>query len=200
MKLGLYQLKYPARKLLMWLLPLVKDVSPNQVSLWMLPVGFFIAFFSYVGFTGLPIFLLFALILCLLRMILGTLDGLMAVHFNKQSPTGEILNRLAPELCDIMYLVALILVRPDLTILGLAMLCFGWLTCFSGLLGLVIGRPIQSVGPVGQTDRLAAFMVILLLQYWFVSVDFVQIFMWWCVIGGLITVSIRLWRTLNVPS
>ncbi len=198
MKIGLYQLKYPARKLIEWVLPFVKDVSPNTISFLMLPVGLAIAVCSYVGLHSYPGLLLVAFLFCFLRMFLGTLDGLMAMRFNKESPTGELLNRLAPELCDVMYLIAITLARPDLYVLGLTVICLAWLTSFLGTLGSLVSRPIQSVGPVGQTDRLAAFMLVLLLQYFGASIDFIQFFMWWCIGGGILTVMLRLWRTFYV--
>lgn len=200
MKIGLYHLKYAARKLIAWALPYVENVNPNTISILMLPVGAAVAISSYLGFKHFPELLLVSVILCILRMFLGTLDGLMAVHFNKQSPEGEILNRLTPELCDMMYLIAIILAKPELNVVGLFVIGLAWLTSFSGLLGLFVARPIQSVGPVGQTDRLAAFMIILLLQYVDSSTNFIQIFMWWCLGGGIITVAFRLWRTFNVST
>jgi phosphatidylglycerophosphate synthase len=200
MKMGLYHLKYPFRKLIEWVLPCVKNVSPNTVSLLMLPVGLAIACCSYLGLNSHPQLLLSAFLLCFLRMFLGTLDGLMAVRYNKASVSGEMLNRLAPEICDVMYLIAIVLARPDLDRLGLSMICLAWLTSFSGLLGPLVGRPIQNEGPVGQTDRLAAFMAALLLLYFGASIDSIRIFMWWCIGGGIATVALRLWRTIHAPS
>lgn len=200
MKIGLYQLKYPARKLIEWALPFLKNVSPNTVSLLMLPVGFAIALFTYLGLNGYPWLLLPTLLLCFLRLFLGTLDGLMAIRFNKESPTGEILNRLTPELCDVMYLIALVLAIPNLWILGALVISLAWLTSFSGIIGILVGRPIQSMGPLGQTDRLAAFMLALFLQSFGFSVDCIQIFMWWCLIGGIVTVMLRLGKTLHAAS
>jgi CDP-diacylglycerol--glycerol-3-phosphate 3-phosphatidyltransferase len=200
MKIGLYQLKYPARKWIEWVLPFLKNVSPNKVSLLMLPVGVAIALSSYAGLSDSPIYLLIAFFLCIVRMFLGTLDGLIAVRFKKESPSGELLNRLAPELCDMMYLIAILAAKPDLTFLGIFLICLAWLTSFSGMLGPLVGRTLQSIGPVGQTDRLAAFLLLLLLQYFFASIDLVPLFIGWCIGGGMITISLRLWRTFYVSS
>lgn len=197
MKIGLYQLKYPARKVIEWVLPFVRDVNPNTVSLLMLPVGLVIALCSYAGLKTNSWLLIAAFFLCFLRMFLGTLDGLMAVRFNKSSANGEILNRLAPEFCDAMVLVAIIFAKPEYSVLGTFLLVLAWLTSFSGTLGLFVGRAIQSVGPVGQTDRLAAFMLMILLQYFFPSIDFIYFFMWWCIVGGIITITLRVWRSFN---
>lgn len=200
MGIGLYRLKYPFRKLIEWSLPLVKDVSPNTISWLMLPAGLAAAFSFYFGFNGYPILLLVSFFLCFVRMFLGTLDGLMAVRFAKESPEGEIINRLTPELCDVFYLAALIFADPHWMLLGGLAIGMAWLTSFAGLIGAIVQKPIQSVGPVGQTDRLAAFMLFLLLQYlsfklsW--EIDFIKIFLAWCIVGGVGTVVYRLWRTL----
>lgn len=198
MKLGLYQLKYPARKLIEGVLPYVKDLSPNTISLLLLPVGLGIAFCTYLGLHEYPNLLLIGFVLCFIRMFLGTLDGLMAVRFDKSTSKGELLNRLTPELCDVMYLAAIVLARPDLQLPGFFMLALAWLISFSGMLGAVVHQPTQSVGPVGQTDRLATFMLVLLLAYYQVSFDVIALFVWWGIVGGIFTVSLRLWRTFHV--
>lgn len=199
--IGLYNLKYPARKLIEWTLPFVRNVNPNTVSWLMLPVGFGVALCSYFGGNGYPTLFLWAPFLIVLRMFLGTLDGLMAVRFNKESPKGEIINRLSPELCDVMYLVALTIAQPEWLLLGVFSLAIAWLTTFAGLVGVLVKKPIQSVGPVGQTDRLAAFIGFSFLQYFSVTmnwqIDFIGVFLWWCIAGGLLTISFRLWRTLK---
>ena len=198
MKLGLYQLKYPARKLIEGFLPYVKNVNPNTISLLLLPVGLGMAFCTYLGLHKYPSLLLISFALCIIRMFLGTLDGLMAVRFDKSTPKGELLNRLTPEFCDVMYLVAIVVARPDLQLLGLFMLALAWLISFTGMLGAVVHAPTQSVGPVGQTDRLATLMLVLLLAYYQVSFDVIAFFIWWGIVGGVFTVSLRLWRTFHV--
>lgn len=204
MNLGLYQLKYPARKLIEGVLPFFREVSPNTVSLSMLPVGLGIAFCCYFGLNGFPILLLVGIALTLLRMFLGTLDGLIAVRFNKDSPEGEIVNRLIPEICDSFYLAAILFAKTEWYFVGIFALVMSWLTSFSGLVGVLVGKPIQSVGPVGQTDRLAAFMIFACLEFFSMKhdwqIDFIKIFLYWCVCGGLITVFLRLLRTLKKGS
>ena len=201
MNIGLYNLKYSARKLIEWVLPLVRNVNPNTVSWSMLPVGFGVALCCYFGANGYPVLFLLGPFLIVLRMFLGTLDGLMAVRFNKESPKGEIINRLSPELCDIMYLVAIAIATPEWFVLGVFSLAIAWLTSFAGLIGMLVKMPVQSVGPVGQTDRLAAFMGFSFLQYFSLtmnwSIDFIAVFLWWCIVGGLLTISLRLWRNLQ---
>ena len=201
MDIGLYNMKYPVRKLISGVLPLMKDVNPNTVSWSMIPVGVAIAGCYYFAAQGQNVLYLVAIALTFLRMYLGTLDGLMAEHYKKGTPQGEMINRLTPELCDVMYLMAIAFSCFSHIFLGIIVMAVAWLTTFAGLIGLTAQKKIQSVGPVGQTDRLAALLVFTLLAYlsnqfhW--GVDFVQIFLIWAVAGGILTIILRLRRNLG---
>lgn len=197
MDIGLYNAKYAVRKLISGVLPLFKDVNPNTVSWILLPIGALTAFSIYAAETQ-PWLYLAAIVLVFARMFFGTLDGYMAVQFNKSSPWGEIVNRLAPELCDLMYMGTLVLVNREILIWGILALLLAWLTTFLGLVGATIGKPTHSVGPVGQTDKLTALQVFCLLEFLSIQygwgTHYMHIFIQWIVIGGIITVSLRLWR------
>jgi len=201
MPIGLYELKYPFRRMIAWVLPAFRNVSPNAISWALLPVGLATAAAYYFGTQGHAWLYLVGLGLILLRMFLGTLDGLVAVHYGKSTPKGELVNRIAPELCDVMYLAALAAARPEYLLPAIGALGLAWLISFSGLLGAVIGLPTQSVGPVGPTDRLAALQVLSLAAFlsaqfaW--GIDFILVFLYWCVIGGVLTVFLRLFFHLR---
>ena len=188
MNIGLYNLKYPARKLIAAVLPHLAHVNPNWVSLSLIPVGICTALAFYSGH------LLIGAGLIVLRMFLGTLDGLIAEHFQKKSVLGEVLNRLTPELCDLFLYGALALKLP---LWGTLALCTSWMTSFTGLIGLSVNRGIQSVGPTGQTDRLAALVLFSLLSLLPFDYDWLRIFLIWCTLGSLITISLRLKRVLS---
>src|SRR3989338_2856161 len=198
MDIGLYNMKYPVRKLISGALPLMKNVNPNTVSWLLIPVGMGIAVCYYFGAQGTPFLYICAILLTFLRMYLGTLDGLMAEHFKKGTPKGEMINRLTPELCDVMYLLALTLARPEWLLLGVGVLATAWLTTFAGLIGLTAQKKIQSVGPVGQADRLAALLLFTLLAYFSETknwgIDFLMLFLLWCIVGGTVTIVLRLQR------
>lgn len=201
MDLGLYNLKYGARRLISGVLPLLRNVDPNAISWCLLPVGAATAAVYWLAAQGRAWACLVGIGLVFLRMFLGTLDGLVAVHYRKGTPRGEIVNRLAPELCDVMLVATLALARPEWRIPGIGALALAWLTSFSGLIGAVVGKPTQSVGPVGQTDRLAALQVCSLAAFLAASfgwrVDFLEIFLWWTILGGVLTVVLRLYRSLR---
>lgn len=194
-------LKHPFRKLIGGLLPLCKNVSPNVISLLLLPVAIVTAW-AYVWAVQYPALYLAGIVLLFLRMLVATLDGLVAITFQKTSPEGELYNRITPEVADLLLLGALFLSHPDEPVLGALMLLTSWGITFFGMVGLVAGRPSQSVGPVGQTDRLAALMVFSLLQYlshklgW--GEDFMHWFFWWVIGGGMLTIALRVFRTFRV--
>jgi phosphatidylglycerophosphate synthase len=191
MDLGLYNLKYPARKLIGGALPALENVNPNAISWSLVPVGAATAACYYFAATGPAWLYLAGIGLIFLRMFLGTLDGLVAIHFQKGSPRGELVNRLAPELCDVMYMAALAVAHP---LPGIVALAVAWLTSFAGILGAVVGKPTQSVGPSGQTDRLAALQLLSLGACLWPRIDFMLVFLWWVIAGGCLTVALRLYR------
>lgn len=199
MDIGLYNLKYPFRKTISWLLPLVRHISPNAISWSLLPVGVLTAWCYYVA-KDHPLLYLAGAGLIFLRMIVSTLDGLAAVTFRKCTPEGEIVNRITPELCDALVMVAIVLAQQEHLALGVVALTIGWLTSFAGLVGLTGGKPVQSVGPVGQTDRISALLILSLVgtaNYFLAQpLDVLYWFLWWCVLGGLVTVVLRLSRQL----
>jgi CDP-diacylglycerol--glycerol-3-phosphate 3-phosphatidyltransferase len=138
------------------------------------------------------------LIFC--RLVVATLDGLVALEYGKATPAGEMVNRIAPELADLMMMGAILLSRPQYGELAVPVLLVAWATSFFCLIGLVAKRPIQSVGPCGQTDRLAALGICSLLQFlggfagW--SIDFIYVFLCWTLIGGTVTILLRATRSI----
>ena len=201
MDLGLYNLKYPARRLIGGTLPRFARTDPNHISWAMLPVGAGVAACLWGGAQGRPWLYLVAILLVFVRMFLGTLDGLVATQFGRSTTTGELANRLAPELCDAGYLLALALARPEWMLPGLLAVTAAWLTTFAGLVGATAGLPTQSVGPAGQTDRLAALQLASMIAWlggmrgW--HVDPLRLFLWWVAIGGALTIVLRLRRNLR---
>lgn len=200
MEIGLYNAKYPFRKLIHFLLWFCKNLDPNHLSLALIPIGFITAFIYYFA-NSVPTLYWFGIGLIFLRMIIGTLDGLVAENFNKQTANGAIMNRLTPEIADMMFMLAIILSKPpEYWLLGLFALTISWGICFAGLVGLAGGKQIQSVGPVGQTDRIIALILISGLQYFSLSgdwdFDFMKLFLWWVILGGSATIALRFYRLL----
>lgn len=148
--LGLYQTKYILRDVLRNI-PGVANLSPNALSLFAVVPGALAAWFLFEGQW------LFALLCIMGRMIINTLDGLVAEEFNKKSHLGGYLNRLPGELTDILIVLAFWNHASFPWTLALVVLT-GWVQIL-GVLGLAAGGPTQSVGPCGQTDRLAIILI-----------------------------------------
>jgi phosphatidylglycerophosphate synthase len=202
MNIGLYLFKMPFRKVIEFLLPPCKNISPNTISWSILPVGIAMSVLYYFIFNSGPNYLLLVgILLGFIRMIVATLDGLVAVSYNKSTVTGDIINRITPELCDLILYPVIIYFYFDYKILALLSLMLAWATPFFGYVGAACKCPVQSVGPVGQTDRLAALMLFSLLEYfsrtflW--NIDFFKYFLYWLVIGGTLTIFFRAYRHLN---
>lgn len=195
MVIGLYQLKYPVRRMIQGILPLCKNINPNVISLLLIPIGFATGY-CYLQANDHAGFYLIAIGLSLLRMFFGTLDGLVAEHFHKTGPMGEVMNRLTPEVADILTMSAIACANPEWLIPGVIAMGMCWMITFSGMASLLVNKPIQSIGPVGQTDRLVTLCIFSLLAYlssiyqW--DIDFINLFLYWVIIGGTLTIGLRL--------
>lgn len=149
--LGLYQQKYLLRR---WLdrIPGIARLQPNAVSLASIVPSAVAAAALYYGWWWLVILGIAG------RMILTTLDGHIAENYGKRTRVGGYLNRVPAEIGDAMLILA-IWPHAEPAWVALA-LVGGWMVNVFGLLGLVAGGSIQSVGPAGQTDRLAILAVV----------------------------------------
>ncbi|HVV67613.1 MAG TPA: hypothetical protein VHE99_01045 [Gammaproteobacteria bacterium] len=203
MDIGIYNAKYPFRKLIQFLLPYFKNTDPNTVSYALVPLGLLTALIYFFAPKCDWLYLL-GIVLIFLRMIVGTLDGLIAETFHKQSPKGEVNNRLTPECADILLMLAIALSLPASLPLGLFALGISWGISYTGIIGAVAGLKPQSVGPVGQTDRIASLILLSLLQFFSLhyawNFNFIILFLWWVIIGGLITIGLRIYRLFKLLS
>lgn len=148
--IGLYQAKY-------WLRGYLRNISgigkldPNVLSLFALVPGAVAAYCLYCGWW------LAGAIAIVCRMIVNTLDGLIAEEFNKTSNLGAYLNRAPGEVTDLLIALSLYPYVPAIESVALIVL-ISWVQTF-GLIPLVAQGKTQSVGPCGQTDRLAIIAV-----------------------------------------
>lgn len=184
--IGLYQQKYRLRRLLDRI-PGIGRLNPNAVSLASLLPSILAAWAFSESLWALAIAGIVG------RMILSTLDGLVAEGYGKKSALGAYLNRVPAEFGDVLILGAFVAqTDPRLVV---ALVAGAWLVNVFGVLGLVAGAPGQSVGPAGQTDRLA---LLLLANF---SALFTPVH--WDAIAGIlialmaITVALRIRRTIR---
>lgn len=184
--LGLYQTKYLLRNVLRKI-PGVSKLSPNLLSIAALGPGLLAAAFLFEGdWLG-------AILSILGRMVINTLDGLVAEEFNKKTYIGGYLNRLPGEFTDILIVLALYPHAPSHWVLPLIILT-GWVQVF-GLLGLAAGGSTQSVGPCGQTDRLAILMLGCVLALF--KVDVWPTLVALMCAGCAMTIGLRVYRSIR---
>ena len=184
--LGLYQAKYTLRTLLRKI-PSIDQLSPNWLSCSTIIPGLATAYCLYQGWW------IGAVMAIALRMLLSTLDGLVAEEFNKKSPLGAYLNRLPGEITDLLIIAGLFPHAQLLWIIALIILT-SWVQTF-GLLGLVAGSKTQSVGPCGQTDRLAIIALTCIVEaFGFPGWQYVIPGM--CIGCGL-TILLRIFRSIR---
>ena len=152
--IGLYQTKFAARRLLD-LVPGIERLEPNAVSIASLVPSAFAALGLVNGWW-------LGVVLGIVgRMVLTTLDGHVAENYGKATRVGAYANRVPAEIGDVLILLALF-ARADPWWVAIV-LAGAWLVNVFGVLGLVAGGRTQSVGPAGQTDRLALLAIASLL-------------------------------------
>lgn len=148
--LGLYQSKYALRAVLDRV-PGLDRLDPNLVSVSAVVPSALAAVALFAGWWPLMIVGIVG------RMLLTTLDGHVAERYGKQTRLGIYLNRAPAEIGDVMLLLPLVVwAEPGWAVTAIGLAC---LVNVFGLLGLVAGGSIQSVGPAGQTDRLVLLLV-----------------------------------------
>jgi phosphatidylglycerophosphate synthase len=199
MDIGLYQFKHKFRSYLEKFLPHLERVDPNWITLLLLPIALLTAWTYRCAAESHSLYLV-GILLIGLRMVVSTLDGMCAEHYGKTTPLGTLLNRLCPEFADISLMLGLILSAGDNMDLAIWAMAIGWASAYLGIIGLAIGRPILSLGPVGQTDRLVALVIASLLAFVMGPEIGLQLFFWWCIFGGLVTCALRLQRLIQNPN
>ena len=162
--MGLYLLKFPARRLLQPLARAFGWVHPDVLSYLATAVTVGTAA-CYVYAARAPVLLLAAVVLTLVRMGLNTLDGVIAIQRSRFSLKGEIVNALPDRYSDILLIGGIAvsgLCGPVWGMLGLASML---LVSYSGMLGKALGVQWQHHGPLGKVERLILIMVFSLVQF-----------------------------------
>jgi len=184
--LGLYQGKYALRRVLDRI-PGIARLEPNAISLSSLVPSALAGISLAYGWWILVVLGIVG------RMVLTTLDGHVAENYGKKSRVGGYVNRVPAELGDVIILLGL-WTRAD-PLWATLVVAGAWLVNVFGVLGLVAGGPTQSVGPAGQTDRLAILLLASILAI-FVPIDWTTV----CqilVALMVLTVVLRIRRTLR---
>lgn len=150
----------------------------------------------------IPLLLLAAPILCLVRLWLNMLDGMVALESGKASPRGEILNDLPDRISDV-------LIFSGVAHSGLAHIILGYwaalaavLTAYVGMMGQAVGAQREFSGCMSKPWRMVVLMIGSVLTYALMPSgtgwprDF-SVLDWACVIviaGCIQTIAVRLRR------
>lgn len=162
--MALHELKYSYRKVLDSFGEKVKFIHPDIFSYIALLVAFATGMLYYrSGET--PIFLIFNILLILLRMTLNTLDGLIALKIERTSRKGKIVNALPDRYADMFYLIGISFSSLCNIKIGIIATVTVLLISYSGILGKALGVSWQQQGPLDKVDRLVIVMVFSLIQF-----------------------------------
>ncbi|MDF3025059.1 MAG: CDP-alcohol phosphatidyltransferase family protein, partial [Alphaproteobacteria bacterium] len=155
---SVYQLKSRFQGLLR---PLVvklagKGVTANQVTLaatvLSLVYGALLLVFREYHWPWLllPMFLFF-------RMALNAVDGMLAREHNMKSRLGAVLNELGDVISDTALYLPFAFVTPTGAWLVVIICLLAIISEMTGVVGLQIGASRRYDGPMGKSDRAAAF-------------------------------------------
>jgi CDP-diacylglycerol--glycerol-3-phosphate 3-phosphatidyltransferase len=164
MRISIYQLKPRFQQLLRpslsWLAR--AGVTPNQITLLAMVLSLLYGAALLLWpqdmrlWVGLPMFML-------LRMGLNAIDGMLAQATGKKTRLGALLNEVADQVSDAALVLPFAftsgIYAPLVVLAALAAL----LVEFSGVLALQVGAARGFDGPMGKSDRAAAFSLLALL-------------------------------------
>lgn len=151
------------RPLVRWLAH--KGVTANQVTLAAAGVSLLVAVFVA---GRAPLLWPFALIplWMLLRMALNAIDGMLAREFGQQSRLGAYLNELCDVIADSALYLPFALLPGVSTLLVIIIVLLAAVVEYAGVLGLMVGASRRYDGPMGKSDRAAAFGLLGILVAW----------------------------------
>ncbi|MGD9127985.1 MAG: CDP-alcohol phosphatidyltransferase family protein [Planctomycetia bacterium] len=113
----------------------------------------------------LPLLLLLAPILCLVRLWLNMLDGMVALASGKASRRGEILNDLPDRVSDVLIFVGVGYSGLAHVALGYWAAILALLTAYVGTLGQAVGARREFGGLMSKPWRMVIVMIGAVLAY-----------------------------------
>ncbi len=162
--MGLYQTKFWFRNTFGRLTKYFIKINPDHLSYLAVFVSAVTGFTIYYS-TSNPNLLLVSFGLIILRMILNTFDGMIAIAQGKKTMVGEVVNALPDRYSDVFVLLGLVLCKSTNPLVGSVAMASVLLVSYSGMLGKAMGVNWQHQGPVGKVDRLVAILIVLIMQY-----------------------------------
>jgi len=143
-------------------------ISPNMVSV----LSSIFSIFGFICFyqawqRQAPLYLLFAALFVQLRLLCNLFDGMIAVEYNKASPTGEIYNDLPDRISDAFFIIgAGYFCQDQYLAIHIAWLTtvFAILTAYIRVLGLSMGAPVFFSGPMAKPHRMFLLTIAAVIQ------------------------------------
>jgi phosphatidylglycerophosphate synthase len=149
--MALYDVKPRFRALLQGMIPLLKSIHPDWITLMALACSIAAAALFQITPARRWPFLAIPLLL-FVRIALNALDGMVAQATGKARPFGEVLNEATDRLSDAVILLG-IAVSP-LSSLAWGATAAVLFSSYVGILGKAVGAGRQYGGVLGKADRM----------------------------------------------
>jgi CDP-diacylglycerol--glycerol-3-phosphate 3-phosphatidyltransferase len=151
--MALYDIKPKFRALLAGVVPALRTVHPDWITLAALACSVLAAALFQAAESHRWLFLLIPLLL-LLRITLNALDGLVAQAAGKARAFGEVVNEGTDRLSDAAILLGVAASSLSSLAWGAAATTAVLLSSYAGILGKAVGAGRQYGGILGKADRM----------------------------------------------
>jgi phosphatidylglycerophosphate synthase len=175
-------------------------VGPNKISLMGLVAavaGFVCLWGAARGWPGGWLFLIIAAALVQVRLLCNTLDGLIAIEFDRREKAGDIYNEIPDRLEDTLFLVGggYVAGVPEL---GWVAACLAVFTAYVRTFGASLGQAQDYGGPCAKPHRMMILTLGLIGQvasyFGDTGVNVMKFTMWVLIAGTALTALLRLGR------
>jgi len=151
--MALYDVKPRFRALLQGLVPLLKSIHPDWITLMALGCSLVAAALFQITPAHRWAFLAIPLLL-FVRIALNALDGMVAQATGKARPFGEVLNEATDRLSDTTILLGIAVSPLSSLAWGTAAIVAVLFSSYLGILGKAVGAGRQYGGVLGKADRM----------------------------------------------
>jgi len=161
------------------------ETNPVYMQFSLMFVGLLIALF-YFAATYFPLLYIFGVVLIIVRLILQSISTPKLIGNAK----ARTLKLLAPEVCDILLLLGIIIADFDFAVIGLLVMGIYWFVAY--LRVLERSKNISITYLLGKNEHLFILLLISILQMifqWFHwPIDWIYLYLVWLVLSGLATI------------
>jgi phosphatidylglycerophosphate synthase len=162
--MALYDVKPRFRALLQGLVPALRPIHPDAITLAGLLCSVLAAWlFQNAEAARWPFLVIPALLL--LRITFNALDGMVAQATGKARPFGEVLNELTDRLSDAAILLGIGISPLSSLRFGVGATVLVLLSSYVGVLGKAVGAGRQYGGILGKADRMLYLGLVCVAAY-----------------------------------